>query len=51
MSTGEDWYKIMFDVMRTPGPDYDCNPNYSCGNRMFLKYSLFFNLFYYFYND
>jgi hypothetical protein len=30
ISTGEDWYKIMFDTTRTA--EYDCTPGDSCGS-------------------
>ena len=49
MSTGEDWYKIMFDLSRPLGDTYGCH-NDSCEgsglNNIFIALSIVFFIFY-----
>ena len=49
MSTGEDWYKIMFDLSRPLGDTYGCHYDSCQGsglNNIFLALSIVFFIFY-----
>jgi hypothetical protein len=46
MSTGEDWYKIMFDMTRERGPKYDCYST-SCEGSCIIYFILVYYVFFF----
>ena len=47
VSTGEDWFKIMFDTTRDK-ENYNCTPDDSCGSSIsfYLAYYVIFFIFF-----